>query len=445
LFAVFVLRHLVILSSFGFRNSAQPMLLRLILLFLLGACLGAVVNLCVYRLAYLRRRISPWGFMRGQLPARGWLDVVPILGWIGLRREEKFHGKHFWLRPLAIELGFGLLAAGLYWFEADRLALIRPPLPMIFPMFGQHVVQMLHAQYAVHLLLFVFMAIATFIDIDEQTVPDAVTVPGTLIALAIAALCPASTLPALFINQNVPQGAALWAQLVDPLRFNYLENADAFLNSAVSLVIGVTIYLLWCFALLPRRWRLGVGVGKAWRVMWRRISAQNDWKWVLPVALGGVIGIVAAWKSDGAAWHGLFSALVGMAVGGGMIWAIRLIGGAALNREAMGFGDVTLMAMIGAFIGWQPAILVFFLAPFAGAVVGITQLVFHRENVIPYGPFLCLATFVVIVFWSPIWNHANQYFAIPWLIPSAILVCLPLLAVLLLLWMRVKQRMVGEG
>ena len=57
----------------------------------------------------------------------------------------------------------------------------------------------------------------------------------------------------------------------------------------------------------------------------------------------------------------------------------------------MGFGDVTLMAMIGAFMGWQPCMIVFFLSPFAGAVVGLVQWCLIRDNVIPYGPFLCLA------------------------------------------------------
>jgi leader peptidase (prepilin peptidase) / N-methyltransferase len=308
----------------------------------------------------------------------------------------------------------------------------------------------------VHLLLFVLMAIATFIDIDEQTVPDAITVPGTLAALAIAALCSASTLPAIFMDVNQPLNAerTRWEQLVDPLRFDYpdmqvagaqaQELVPSGLSGAGTLAIGLAIFSLWCFALLPRSWRLGVGVQKAWRVMWRRIAARDEWKWVLPMAVVGTVGIVFAWRHGGAAWHGLFSALVGMAVGGGMIWAIRIIGAAALKREAMGFGDVTLMAMIGAFIGWQPVILVFFLAPFAGAVVGISQVVMNRDNVIPYGPYLSLATFVVIIFWSPIWNHASDYFAIPWLIPSAILVCLPMLAVLLFVWAKIKRRMLGE-
>jgi leader peptidase (prepilin peptidase)/N-methyltransferase len=416
------------------------MFLSLILLFLIGVCLGAVVNLCVYRLAYFRRRISPWGFTRGELAARGWLDRIPILGWIGLRREEPIHGKHFWVRPLAIELGFGLIAAGLYWFEVARRGLLTPPLPIVFPVFPPATTAMLQAQFATHLLLIVLMAIATFIDLDEQTVPDAVTVPGTILALLIAALCPASTLPALWLNQNNVQ----WIDLVNPLRFDYLNPVPTFLASIASLIVALAIYLFWCFALLPRRWRRGVGIWKAWRVLWRRIGARDDWKWVLPLAIGGVAGIVYAWMSSGSAWHGLFSALVGLAVGGGMIWAIRIVGGAVMQREAMGFGDVTLIAMIGAFIGWQPAVIVFFLAPFAGALFGLWQVMMHRENVIPYGPYLCMAAFAVIVFWAPIWTGVSPYFAIPWLIPSAILVCLPLLALLLLGWLQIKRRILGN-
>ena len=82
----------------------------------------------------------------------------------------------------------------------------------------------------------------------------------------------------------------------------------------------------------------------------------------------GTIGDCRAFgRSASSAWAGLLTALVGLVGSGGIVWAVRLIGTAALRREAMGFGDVTLMMMIGTFLGWQACLIAFFLAPFAGA------------------------------------------------------------------------------
>ena len=67
--------------------------------------------------------------------------------------------------------------------------------------------------------------------------------------------------------------------------------------------------------------------------------------------------------------------------------------------ESMGFGDVELLAMIGAFLGWKAAILTFFIAPFFGVVVGIVNLVVKKDHTIPYGPFLSLAA-LLSVFWA---------------------------------------------
>ena len=80
-----------------------------------------------------------------------------------------------------------------------------------------------------------------------------------------------------------------------------------------------------------------------------------------------------------------------MAVGGVAVWLVRIVGSLALGQEAMGFGDVTLMGMIGAFLGWQPALLVFFLAPFTGVLIAVSQWLLTGRKDIAYGPFLCLA------------------------------------------------------
>jgi prepilin signal peptidase PulO-like enzyme (type II secretory pathway) len=77
----------------------------------------------------------------------------------------------------------------------------------------------------------------------------------------------------------------------------------------------------------------------------------------------------------------------------------------------MGFGDVTLMGMIGAFLGWQAALFVFFAAPFLGLVYGIVNVTLGRGRAVPYGPFLCLATVLLVVFWRYVWEATAEYFA----------------------------------
>ncbi len=69
------------------------------------------------------------------------------------------------------------------------------------------------------------------------------------------------------------------------------------------------------------------------------------------------------------------------------------------ETESMGGGDVKLMAMIGAFLGWQRALITFFLAPFFGIIVGLYNLISKKDHTIPYGPFLSLAA-LLSIFWA---------------------------------------------
>jgi prepilin signal peptidase PulO-like enzyme (type II secretory pathway) len=167
--------------------------------------------------------------------------------------------------------------------------------------------------------------------------------------------------------------------------------------------------------------------------------ARESFSWIVAaIAVVGAVAIVAVWKIGGPPWESLVSGLVGMAVGGGIVWAVRIIGRFALGKEAMGFGDVTLMAMIGSFLGWQACLFVFFLAPFAGLLLGVANWIAHREHELPYGPFLCLAALFVIVQWAGIWQWASPFFSIPWLVPAAMGACMALMLVLLsgLRWLR---------
>jgi len=90
-------------------------------------------------------------------------------------------------------------------------------------------------------------------------------------------------------------------------------------------------------------------------------------------------------------------ALVGAAVGGGLIYLTRFLGTLAFRKEAMGIGDVYLMAAVGACLGWEAAVLVFFVAPFLGLVYGVWHLLRRRDSEVPYGPFLGLAAGIIML------------------------------------------------
>ena len=110
--------------------------------------------------------------------------------------------------------------------------------------------------------------------------------------------------------------------------------------------------------------------------------------------------------------------LIGLAAGGGMIWLIRLGASWAMGREAMGMGDVTLMAMVGAWLGWQPCMLVLYCTVFVGLAHAVVHLAVRGETEFPFGPSLCLATALVVLFWRPLWAVTGVHLEDPLLIAA---------------------------
>jgi leader peptidase (prepilin peptidase)/N-methyltransferase len=93
----------------------------------------------------------------------------------------------------------------------------------------------------------------------------------------------------------------------------------------------------------------------------------------------------------------IVDSLIGITLGGGILWVIRWGWKRATGVDGMGLGDVKMMAMIGAFLGWQQVWLVLFLSSLAGAVVGVGLTVLGKRSLqtrLPFGTFLALAAFV---------------------------------------------------
>jgi prepilin signal peptidase PulO-like enzyme (type II secretory pathway) len=414
-------------------------------LLLLGSAVGGLLNLAVYTLAWNRRPISPWSPSPAGAAPRRWPDRIPVLGWFFLRREQKLLGRGFWVRPLGVELLSGLVMAGLYWWEVEAQALVGAVQVMAPPpgvLVHGDLPWVLHSQFGAHAILFLIMVAASLIDLDEQTIPDGLTIPGALAGLALAAALPWSLLPAeIWLADGAL--AIEFLTLASPTPWPAVALAPRPPGPGLALALGC--WTLWCAGMLPRRWNTTRGWRMAVRVLVHRLRAERFTYLAAVMWLAGMAAIALfAWQADTAHWAALLSALVGLAAGGGMIWVVRFIGTAALQREAMGFGDVMLMSMIGTFLGWQGALLVFFLGPFFGLISGLAQWVVHRQNELPYGPYLCLAACLVVVQWPALWAWSYDFFAMGGLLLAVFALCLVMMGCVLWIYRLARERFLAS-
>ncbi|HET6462408.1 MAG TPA: prepilin peptidase [Candidatus Krumholzibacteria bacterium] len=168
-----------------------------------------------------------------------------------------------------------------------------------------------------------------------------------------------------------------------PFRYPLVELLTAVSASAAVWVQGTTLTALWVFAFLA----IMIAI------------TFIDWEHQIipdPLSIGGTIlgwiGAVVCLPIT------LLQSIIGSLVGAGLILGIALLYKAARKVDGMGGGDVKLMAMIGAFLGWQMVFAVLFLAAFAGSVYGIILL--KRSNAdgktaVAFGSFLAPAAILM--------------------------------------------------
>ncbi|HQP91423.1 MAG TPA: prepilin peptidase [Candidatus Omnitrophota bacterium] len=124
------------------------------------------------------------------------------------------------------------------------------------------------------------------------------------------------------------------------------------------------------------------------------------------ISIGGmVLGLILSFifpiQIQHVAGHfrGLFHSLLGVLVGGGVLWILGIVGDFLFKKESMGGGDIKLLAMIGAFLGWQTALLILPISSLIGAVVGVIIKIRTKESLIAFGPYLAMAA-VICIFWK---------------------------------------------
>jgi leader peptidase (prepilin peptidase)/N-methyltransferase len=107
-----------------------------------------------------------------------------------------------------------------------------------------------------------------------------------------------------------------------------------------------------------------------------------------------------------------FNSLVGVLLGGGSLFLVATVYQWLFKREGMGGGDVKLLAMIGAFLGWKSVILTILLGSLIGSVVGIMLMALKGKNfkyAIPFGPFLSLGAVIALFYQNEIIAWYLQY------------------------------------
>jgi leader peptidase (prepilin peptidase)/N-methyltransferase len=418
-----------------------PLPLRMLLLFVAGCVAGHAVNW-----AAMFWRIKPLGghpWNGGGKAGTAWWGFLPVVGWFAARPDSKT------TRPLLIEILTGLFWVLIYWW----IVLERGTLPTAFGtvhlaaepaalLAPQNLVWAnwwlamtgLHSNALALMLLSLPMIAATIIDWDEQIIPDEITVPWTALGLIGMTLCPLASLP--WVQYVPPPPNYVSVDLASPLPWPMQLNGAPQIE---SLLIGLACYTVWCAGLLPRVWYGQFGFRRAYHYFWAIMLRERSYVWIAPLWVLGIAGIITVWWFGATTWQSLLSSLVGMFVGGAIIWSVRIIGRWALGKEAMGFGDVTLMSMIGAVTGWQAILPIFFLAPIAGIVLGMGRWILHQDRMLPYGPFLCLSTWGVWFAWAPIWAYMEPILELTWLLPGMLAACFILLGLMLLLLRALKR------
>jgi leader peptidase (prepilin peptidase)/N-methyltransferase len=124
---------------------------------------------------------------------------------------------------------------------------------------------------------------------------------------------------------------------------------------------------------------------------------------------GIVVGLVFSLFTS----PGIVASLIGAALGAGVLLAVRWIWRKFRGMDAMGLGDVKMLAMIGAFLGWQQIWVVLFVASLAGATIGLLLTMRQGRSMqtrLPFGTFLAIAAYVASIVGEPLLKWYLRFF-----------------------------------
>jgi leader peptidase (prepilin peptidase)/N-methyltransferase len=349
---------------------------------LLGSAVGSFVNVCIFRLP--REGLGISTPRRSFCPSCGfeiaWHDNIPLAAWLVLGGRCRVCRAPFSARYLLVEAGTALL----FVLVAQRFIL------------GD--ARSLPAALAVAALGAALVAVS-LVDLDHRLIPDEITLPGMAVA-PLAVLAAPEVLGADGSISRLLAGAAGELSRV-PLP-PFLRSAPVVAAAmvvaggllAAGAMIGYSAYWKAAHPTSPKRF------GDAWLA--GALAAQ-----------AGAAAALCALRPDlilTPRLHAFWASLAGMLAGSSLVLLVGIVGSRVFRKPAMGFGDVKLMGLLGAFTGWAGVLAGFFIACILGSIAGLYLLVRHGSRYLPFGPFLALGSFSLVL-WPEAFSRLLRWYA----------------------------------
>lgn len=177
------------------------------------------------------------------------------------------------------------------------------------------------------------------------------------------------------------------------------------LYPVVELAVGLLFF--------GAAWRYGLGLEAVRAALFGTlllgIALTDGRTYLIPdeFTIGGLIAGLVLAALDG--FPVLISSLIGAAVGFLVLWVVGAGGKWLLKEEAMGGGDIKMMAMVGAFLGWQGVLLTIFLGALTGTLIFLPLKLLRRTKLVPFGVFLSLGAAVTYLVGPAILDWYRRY------------------------------------
>jgi leader peptidase (prepilin peptidase)/N-methyltransferase len=410
-----------------------PHLIYIVFFFAIGACVGSFLNVVVWRMPRGESLITPPSHCPHCNHPLKWYDNLPIIGWIKLGGRCRYCKEKFSIRYPIVEATTAALFV--FYYVAFYILQWRACSPLFSPghftideLGRAHPMMMGHWNladswpiYALYMVLISGLFAASLIDAELFIIPLQIPWVIAVVAFVIHLIADRPAIPGSLnlIGQYAPTAAAFAA--------------------GGTLGLAVSIFL-WILGIMPTSFPEGEPLLEVDRQaideeMKRAKSAGETieeqplpppytpqqiraeiGKEILfllpPMFLGGLwvamTLFIPTLKSN---WSnllqydwltGLLGSLLGALLGACVVWIFRILGTLVLRRVAMGLGDVHLMFGVGAVIGAAGAIVAFFIAPVFGILIAVYMLITRKGREMPLGPYLSLATALVMLCYCPI-------------------------------------------